>query len=271
MNEIFSFYERSNGRERKELLIGSKQGHIEQMLELVRSSHNSSYELYAKKLVSNIEPLSLLTFAVIFHDVGKVFYQEDVRNCKHLSFGGHEFLSAFVFNELKRKVIEKDPANFLFSNFGRTIEFAIFYHHHAMNTEQRKELLKEVTVAKLRSNIELLKQFFEEIYKFQEIKQSIDETTLSETVDAISKKIPNSIAELKREIEEQIEKPIWKELQSETTKLKLSYLLLSGLIVIDDMVARKTRGEERNDAFSEAIEDFFNLYIRPRNQKSFNV
>lgn len=270
MNEIFSFYERSKEGESKELLIGSKQGHIEQMLELVRNSHNSSYESYAKKLVSNIKPLSLLTFAVIFHDVGKVFYQEDVRNYKHLSFGGHEFLSAFVFKELRCKVIEKDPTNPLFNDFGRVIEFAIFYHHHAMNVRQRKKLLNEVPIVKLRSNIEFLKQFFEEIHKFQEIRQNIDVITLNETVNTISKKFPNSIVDLRSEIEEQIEKLVWKELQANFTKLKLSYLLLSGLVVIDNIVACKTRREERKDAFSEAIEDFFNLYMKPKYQTLIN-
>ncbi|MGB9760008.1 MAG: CRISPR-associated endonuclease Cas3'' [Thermoproteota archaeon] len=268
MKEILSFYEKKDKEEIKEILVGNPKGHVEQMLELTKNVYNSKYGRYVKHMGSNYDPKLVLSFAIMFHDAGKIFFQKDVtvRNYNYLSFKGHEFFSAYIFNELKKNVLTEDPENFLFNDFSCVIEFAIFYHHHAMNIVQRKEVFRELREEELRSKLEFLKYFFNEISNFPEVKENVSIKAIEKTISCIQNQVQSYDLTkfLRHEVEEQIEKPTWKELQMNAPKLKLSYLTLSALITLDSIAASKSRGEKENrqDAFLSAIHEFYKYYLQ---------
>jgi CRISPR/Cas system-associated endonuclease Cas3-HD len=269
MKEILSFYEKKDEKEIKEILIGDPKGHVEQMLELIKDINYSKYAHYAKSIDPNYEPHLVLALAIVFHDAGKVFYQGDITAHESLSFKGHEFFSVYLFNELKKNVLKNDPNNSLFKNFSYIIEFAIFYHHHAMNIPQRKEIFREIKEEKLRKNLELLRYFLDQASNFSEIRENISSETIKSMVNTIQKSIYNYdfIKFFRHEVEEEIERPVWKELQGCASKLKLSFLTLSALITVDNIAASRRSEKdttEKIDAFSNAIHDFYDFYLSYR-------
>jgi|GEM_PF-3199310 len=86
-----------------------------------------------------------LLIAGALHDVGKAFYQhnwrEDSKGCKYLSFAGHEWVSAYFIELMRRELIgDESPAAGMLD----VTLYATLLHHHAMDVRGRAKGLANI-------------------------------------------------------------------------------------------------------------------------------
>lgn len=103
----------------------------------VKSSPLSRYAA-RKGGVSEEDFVNVLAVAGALHDVGKAFYQlsehTDRKGCKYLSFLGHEWISAYFIQRLRRDATARR------SPLARLLDiafYAVLLHHHAMDVRGR--------------------------------------------------------------------------------------------------------------------------------------
>lgn len=243
--EIYSYY---CGDEKEDLF-----DHINTALRLIEE--NSRLIRYALKVDKNI--LDKIRLAIIFHDLGKVFFQIGKMSCgktECLSFRGHECISAYIFWEfrkclLKSGLIEEDFLD---------VVAAILFHHHAMDIKKRLQDLKLNTrnvvygLEKLRHSVKCITNFLQVKYR----------DCYKETVGQISNiRSEGSILEDVKLVVEEILKGIKRRIIEDKSFSKRFQIILMALITLDYMAAKERRGIPSTE-FSEVVDEFYNLYLK---------
>ncbi len=246
MLEIYSYF----ANDSKELLID----HIKTALIFIPNS--SRLINYASKLDKDF--LKLARLAVIFHDFGKIFYQENWSK-GYLSFFGHEFLSAYIFNLFRKQLIKKDNFNVEKYDMYEAVLFSILYHHHAMR-RKINEVLRRIRENSFRKGYALLGSLVEILDYFRK-KNHISDLELK-CFENVVKKIKGS--NLKLDLVSSIEdmkNGLWERFQKDKKFRKESLLLLMTLLTVDYLAARKNR-ETSESSFSRTIMDFHKIYLK---------
>ncbi|MEM2178974.1 MAG: hypothetical protein QW272_09170 [Candidatus Methanomethylicaceae archaeon] len=271
MSKIYSFYSKKD----EEIIEETLYEHINETLNIVRNISEAHISKYVYKMYNNVENFLIIfprmvNFSLIFHDTGKIFYQYDpLRIQKSLSFLGHEFFSTYIYKEFHNYYYKNERGEFfhifpyvekLKIDIEIPIEFSIFYHHHAMDINKRKKFFREKNI-NIDEGINLLDSFNEELIPF--LKEYISFKSFSEFIENLKEKFKenrsNLIASIKAEVEE-IEKRIWKTIMEDNKIRRLSYVLLTILLVADNIAAQKKR-KYLTDVFHITLNDFYNLYF----------
>ncbi len=124
----------------KDVIAEGLKDHSARVVKHLMRARNSSLARYAaiKGGVKEEGFVNSLLIAGALHDVGKAFYQhnwrEDSKGCRYLSFAGHEWVSAY-FIELMRRELSGDesPAAGMLD----VTLYATLLHHHAMDVRGR--------------------------------------------------------------------------------------------------------------------------------------
>lgn len=254
--EILSYYSKSNGRVIKETLYE----HINEALKIVQGIEESKIGKYVCTAFPKIRNFSeLVKLTIVFHDVGKVFYQKDINEIReHASFLGHEFFSAYMFREFcwsneiinSKKTFEID--------IEKPITFAIVFHHHAMDVK-RIEFLKQEHI-NINKGAGLFEALLENVEPFLNVKYK---NSFAKSLNTVRERLKNEslvIPHIKREAEN-IVGDIWKEIWLDRDKKKFSLILLDILLVADNIAAKNRRGHSIS-TFTQTLTDFYDLYIR---------
>jgi CRISPR-associated endonuclease Cas3-HD len=265
MNEIYSYYEEGPGYLLKEKMIE----HINECLLAISNIRNSKIYKYLMKIPCEWA-LSLddaIRLSIVFHDIGKVFYQNNYKydkehNVKYLSFKGHELLSFYIFNELfKFEFIDAEKPkeeDFILSACG----FSIIFHHHAMGVKKKSinDYRRENIVSLDNTQIDKLK---ETISKFLRNDKEIN------ALDRIINKMKNISNEKALEIiynilESDVYKNIWEMYVSNSNFRKFSLAFLSILLVADYYAANKIRKriDKKPPDFYFVLMDFYEYYLK---------
>jgi len=218
---------------------------------------------------AKIEPkfYDILRVAVIFHDIGKAFYQANYKEKdmkRVLSFRGHEVISAYIFHNILKKLKQEvgveeyriyDPAT-----------FSILYHHHAMGIDKRIS-----TIIKIKEP--------EELGKILQVTSSIIDNILQKNeLEEFRKALVNTVMELIEKVQEvgfrklleiiagnvkQLKSSLWRKDYGYATSKKfrkVALLLLSALITVDYIAAIKIRGGSQT-IFAQAINEYYAIYF----------
>lgn len=123
--------------------------HVSKALKALDEMRDSKIWRYAVKIFEGDEDLmnEHLRLIILFHDIGKVFYQanfrfDEKRGLKYLNFKGHEYFSTYLADEYLWR------SNISYKGVDReTILSTILYHHHAMGLKDRGKV-RELRVCK---------------------------------------------------------------------------------------------------------------------------
>lgn len=246
---IYSFY----CNETKETL----EHHTQLALSLIKDK--SKLIKYGNKLSKNF--ITYAKLSVIFHDLGKVFYQKNfsrqTKLSNFLSFHGHEFLSAYIFEKVRKKLLEIDPYNAEKYNEYKIITFAILYHHHAMGRDLNERYIRM-------DSLKLGFNYFNELEDIVSnllIKAGVNEFKPEVLSDVLAgmKYSDNFLGNVKAYIRV-VKEDLWREFVDDANFRKKSLLLLMLLISVDYLAAQRVR-RPTSTIFSRAINDFYQLYI----------
>ena len=182
----------------------------------------------------------LVKYAVFFHDIGKVFYQKANVGKGCLSFVGHEFLSAIVFEKYVVKTVEEGLMNYSTEEFEETLWptiFSILYHHHAMGYDER---LRKTSMLRIE------KEFVEKLIEKDIPPLAIQYLSRSEakTLKNVLKEVLEKIFHHSYDIPAKINSlgiRLWNVLEAKPKLKRLSLATLSTLIILDYLSAYKGR------------------------------
>jgi len=258
MNKIYSFYYRKN----REVIEETLDEHISKALSVINNLIKSPISRYMHRIGINdsLKFFNMAKLSIIFHDVGKVFYQRDLSEVQeYINFSGHEFFSTYIYKEFHKYCYKLYMKEFI--SIEIPIEFSIFYHHHAMDINKREKLLKEKNI-NTNKGIYLLNSLTENLSPFlkEEISSKDFKIFINNLEENLKKNRNNLIASIRMEVEE-IEKQIWKTIISDNKIKKISYVLLTVLLVADNIAAQEKRSH-LTDVYHTALNDFYNLYLR---------
>ena len=214
--------------------------HVSNALKFYRSLDNSLFVRNVNvKLLRNFEFKEIVEYTVIFHDIGKVFYQENFISKNCLSFVGHEFLSTLAFEfyveELvKNNVLSTESA---YIEFKYPILFSILYHHHAMGYSLRLRRL-----SKIRVNRGLVEASIE-----NDVPQIVEPYVSKEKAVLQQRALRNVLHVLMSNVSEVFEEihsigvNLWRQLEINPKLKKLALATLTTLIILDYLSAYKGR------------------------------
>ena len=256
INEIFSYYSKEDGKIIKEKLVD----HIKKCMEFTNLLENSKITRYVNKLCKHNDFMNLVKFSIIFHDVGKIFYQKNLvikENHEFISFKGHEYFSTYIFEEFRNQLINKNIENIEKYELQQASTFAILYHHHAMNTKLRypkmnKKFQRSVYVGL--NSLTSLKETLTPWLKKSEFNafESVMDKIKSSSPKCILMSIPPEVNEINRNL--------WRRYLICPTFKKLCFLTLSILLVADYLAAQKIRGVTKSQ-FKKVLTEFYNFYL----------
>lgn len=261
MSEILSYYSKSNGRVIKETLYE----HINEALKIVQGIEESKIGKYMYTIFPKIRNFSeLVELTIVFHDVGKVFYQKDINEIReYASFLGHEFFSAYMFKQFwSNEIINSEET------FGIDIEdpitFAILFHHHAMDVNRRISSLKPEHI-NINKGVSLFEVLLKNVESFLNVKYK---NSFANSLDTVREKLKNEslvVSGIKEETKNTV-KDIWEEIWLDKDKKKFSLILLDILLIADNIAAKNRRGHSIS-TFTQTLIDFYDLFIRKSAEK----
>ncbi len=126
--------------------------HVDKALKALDEIKNGRIWKFTVKLFGDEDLVEEdLKTIILFHDIGKMFYQANVfpdrkRGVKYLSFRGHEYFSTFLADR------------YLFENYmddRPLILSTILYHHHAMGLKERGRV-REIRVCRSEDEYEAI-------------------------------------------------------------------------------------------------------------------
>mgnify|MGYP000011619181 CR=1 FL=1 len=206
--------------------------------------------------------------ATVLHDAGKVFFQKNLQikvDKKYLTFRGHELISAFLTNEILYKSLISNSVNLDISikdSMRILATFSVLYHHHAMNIEFRRLFIREKSYQEGKGLISELEDLLLSIMKKIGLEKYIPQLNESfESLRSLLTKISNAnlfSLYIKRAIDQDISRRIWRTIIKDPMTKKLSFLSLSLLITADYEAASK-RGKASR--FHYALRDFRSIYL----------
>lgn len=250
---IISFYKHCDG----ETIVEYLGEHVSEMIKSV--DVGSKTVLFGEELLKQVigdlkiaEPginyYDLLYVAIVFHDAGKAFYREQVKQAikkgRTAVFSGHEIISAIILEELYRKLVNTHPSKYSIELIKPPL-FAVLFHHHALSIQKR---IRSYTLQQvMRTNEDLLNEIIIEIIKELEpitINNSFTNTLLNQ-LGEITPKIKIILRDITRRyygLREELIRTIMK--SKKLSIKKLMYLTLTTLITLDYEAARKIRKQE---------------------------
>ena len=244
--EILSYRWEEGGEVVEERLMD----HVKVALEVVDGIERTRAGSYATKLgFSDFK--NAVRLSIILHDSGKIFYQ--LRR-EQMSFRGHEYYSTLIsdyfFRELIRLEIEKAEKYELMRSI---CNFAIFFHHHAMNVRSRVPRVPERAIE---LGVSLLQNFVHEVKPLMGEREA---KALETAADIISER-KSAISYSTEDYVNEVRKEVWREMVSDPKLKKLCYLTLTTLMVADNISAQQNRKSKRTRFYS-VMEEFRNLYL----------
>jgi len=231
--------------------------HIEEMLKVLNTLTTSKALKFVEKFeIPKADFINSLKIAVIFHDIGKIFYQENWKE-QSLSFIGHERISALFLKMFMKNLDDEEPI----IRLKDAIIFAVLYHHHAMG--YRLPAFKEISTLKLNS---LFEEFYEDIsHLMRKYKMDFYINPLHEMILEIKKNFLSSMENIHSLIRYAenlpFEKDIWETYLEDGIKRTLMLLSLSILISLDYESAGKTRRGNKAP-FHRVTKEFIRHYLQ---------
>ncbi|MEM3713942.1 MAG: hypothetical protein QXF82_03225 [Nitrososphaeria archaeon] len=254
LDKIYAYY----FKEKDSVVEETLHEHIENALDTIKNIENSKIGGYIHKNFPSIKNFYQISkMSIIFHDLGKVFYQKEPDKIKeYLSFKGHEFLSTFIFkkfNDFNKKLWD---SNEIFGiDIVDPIKFAILFHHHAMGIHRREEMLRELPINNLIQSRVLFKLLIEDVENFLEPE---DRTPFKKALEDIKNNI-SFLANIIREAQNEL-RNVWRNVWNNKNNKIFSLILLNILIVTDNIGASKKRGPSQS-IFHQSINDFYINYL----------
>jgi len=259
--KLYSYRYVCGGREVIAEYLTDHSARVVKHLTRVKSSPLSRYAAL-KGGVGEEDFVNALLVAGALHDVGKAFYQlsvrVDERGCERLSFMGHEWISAYFIERLRREVSpRKSPVVPLLD----VALYAVLLHHHAMDVRDRAR--KSVTRLKPPRREDIISGLSElsELIPDNAIKEAYLET-LEDTVDKVLKHAGKSLADIITPVQTTYFDILKK--SADRKGRRVLYLLgVAALVTADYLAAGEVRGPSAS-RFWKAVLEFSNTYFRGR-------
>jgi len=220
-------------------------------------------------------------FTIVFHDLGKMFYQKNDRlykNERYLNFAGHEFISTFLadkFLEIWLKNGAEDRFD-EYTDFRWVIIGSILYHHHAIGLRKRGRL-NEIKVCInheefkriIERTSETIKKYLK-VFEEEAISQFIREL---ETIKPERTGIRNilvlsrdQLSDIYRYVSEGLNEKVWEKFIGDKNFRK-RMILSTNILIMTDYKGSETR-EGRKTEFWKVLDETITLYnlvnvIRP--------
>jgi len=214
--------------------------HISNALSFYRKLDSSLFvENINSKLLEKPVFRELVKYAVVFHDLGKVFYQGNFVKENCLSFTGHEFFSTILFNLHVENLVENNVLNSkeAYMEFKYPVLFSILYHHHAMGYSRRLRKLGEIRIDREIVDERIEKDIPKTLVHYvskNEVSGIVKNLKL-----ILEKALKNSAIIL--EETHSIGVNVWKALETHPKLKKLALATLSTLIILDYLSAYEGR------------------------------
>ncbi len=242
ISPVYSFYEADNNVLKTERL----RTHVEYALKIL--DENSRLIRYGCHLRNSF--YSLLKYAIILHDFGKVPFNQVAfqvsQDVRRLSFEGHEVLSAWFADKYLNKVVND---SIIEPHDKRLIVLAVLLHHHPMNARIRaQKLLRNRNIY---VDEETINAFYEELkgiitaYQVDLKSRVCAPEIFTDVYNSYGGLFPRYWG------------ASW--MNASPTDRKVFLLLIQGLIAADYGSARLTRGEGSSE-FAKTIQVFLNYY-----------
>jgi CRISPR-associated endonuclease Cas3-HD len=231
LRSIYSFYDSENGK------IERLKDHVKLALDVF----DENTKLMRLGQTVQKEFSTMLRLAIIFHDFGKVIFNQNYKGEGKMSFEGHETISAWLFYKA-------------FSNYHwrKTVALSILLHHHPMNVLERGKRLYN---SQMELNSESIQLFKNECGEFIDNELNIIwPENLLVKVQKISVEVHDKYG-----IRSELWKDVWMNATQQDRKVFL--LLSQGLIAADYYSASFIRGKSHTQ-FENAIYEFIRQFGR---------
>ncbi|MDK2876265.1 MAG: CRISPR-associated endonuclease Cas3-HD [Archaeoglobaceae archaeon] len=232
----------------------SLEEHIEECLKSLEELKNTRFW----RIVSKAE--LDLKVATIFHDSGKIFYQNNLKKGK-LSFSGHEVFSAYILDRFIWHY-GKFEKNLRISDLLSAA--AVLYHHHAMGVKSRLGNLRklELKFSKQEEFKKILAEHEEIMLKNLEflglegVERALKcvNSDLEKFVVGGRVKSSKMIFEFEG-LNKGLNKRIWDKFQKDANFRKMMVATTTALVVCDYRGAKGKKTE-----FSKVVDEFVELY-----------
>lgn len=230
--------------------------HIREMFKTLNNPIGSRTFRFAGNL--GIEPnhfSDAVKLAIIFHDFGKIFYQNCWSKEGYLYFTGHEQISAMFLNDFLRRLgdtYEEVPI----IKLKYPMIFAVLYHHHAMGN--RSPSIAPPNFSQIKP---ILNEFEDDtlcIMNEHELNYASVLTNAMSGFEEILKTNPLSLLLCARDTGLNVD--IWKAYNRDETERSLMLLLLSILVFSDYEASQRIRGGPQS-TFYRATKEFAENYL----------
>jgi CRISPR-associated endonuclease Cas3-HD len=264
-DSIYSYYvEKGDEIFREELT-----DHVKEALSTIPSKQ-SKISQYIEKMLGRVDIsfADAVRLSIIFHDIGKIFYQKNYKydkkhNVRYLSFTGHEFLSSYIFNKFTFYLANSEALSKMLS----ACNFSILFHHHAMNPRCRASLYRKpaITVGKAAidevkiEKLKILNQFLNssEVGPWRDTINNVRvEVEKSKDVNVFIEGVVNSMFS-----QQGLGSKIWRIFIGDPIFRKTSLALLSTLLVADYLSALKLRPKSKPTTFHNVLREFYSYYL----------
>lgn len=191
----------------------------------------------------------LVKMMVVYHDIGKVFYQQS--NVNKLSFTGHEFISAYIFNKILEYKLISEEVHGLFKEEKLLYLYPIIFHHHSMRVRERVEKLSKVRLIQPnRTQLEELRTM---------LNNYLDGEYTEYTIEIIKSLRIVRVLSFMNDEERGIFNRIFRKFHGGFARRCLQLLLI---LIVCDYEGAKSRGKPTS--FGKIVEEFLNYYGIPR-------
>jgi CRISPR-associated endonuclease Cas3-HD len=195
--------------------------------------------------------------AMVFHDLGKAFYQNNPT-----IFTGHEIFSTYILHKFRKLFIKNRLHQITDYNLLEPAIFGIAFHHHPMDIRKRLEKIRRIRISP--SSFETLQN--ELSFVKEDALTGEEKALLNSVLSELKSKIEGwslTVDDVGREFQDEVCKRLFDHIVSskdEDIVAKRSYYLtLVSLVCVDYISACKRRGKETR--FGEVMEEFYKLYF----------
>lgn len=195
---------------------------------------------------------------VLFHDIGKIFYQANIyldkeKNLKYLNFRGHEYFSTYLADIY---LWSEDPG------LDRLLTLsAILYHHHAMGLKGRGRVRK-LRICKTMGEYDFICRTTSDIIKSYGLRvDNLIRYLKDLKVDSNSLVVFDYVDDVYREVSE-INRKIWHRFVGDRAfrKKMLSITVILQICDYEGSVGRT----KRSSKFHSVLREFIELYRDPQ-------
>lgn len=271
---LYAYWEKKDGEVKFEELrnhIETGNKIIDNIMKMKNFPEDSDLEKVVKMkfpIILEKEDLEWLKFCWEVHDIGKIFYQRNVKTRKdgtlYLSFRGHEFLSTYIADEIFKTWWKENPRERIedFRKYRHLIAGSIMYHHHAMGVRKRSVRIISEKVLTGRGNLPE-----DAPRNKEELIEDILDTFENDVMRKGIIKVINEIEDFEKfgikvkRYCEYLNTKIWRKFAGEVEFRRKFLCFITIILACDYFSAFKNRGIERKTTFGKVIENFIDIYI----------